>query len=186
MRLEKLKEELGDAVEIEWKSFLLRPHPMDYSLEDFRRYTESWLRPASQPESGSFTVWSTDEPPPSHSVPPAVALKAVKRIEPEAFDRYHRALMESYFSKNQNVTRAENLARIADDCGLDGRRIVDLLDDETLVREVFEEHNGAIERGITAVPTVLVDDEWPVVGAQERKVYRQLIEKRSKKRSEDR
>lgn len=184
MRLERLKEELGDRIEIEWKAFLLRPQPMNYSLEDFRRYTESWLRPASQPESATFSVWSTEEPPPSHSVPPAVALKAVKRIAPEAFDRFHRALMENYFTKNRNITRPENLARIATECGLDGQRIVELLSDEDLIREVASEHNEAIERGITAVPTVLIDDEWPVVGAQDRDTYRQLIERRLRKRRE--
>jgi predicted DsbA family dithiol-disulfide isomerase len=183
-----LVEDLKDAcqVKLEWKSFLLRPNPQEISLDAFRRYTESWLRPAAQPESGTFRVWSTDEPPPSHSVPPAVALKAVKRIAPGAFDRYHRTLMESYFGKNRNVTSPANLARIAEECGLDGRRIVDFLDDETLVREVFADHEEALERGITAVPTVLIDDEWPVVGAQERQVYRQLIERRVKQRSESR
>lgn len=183
MRLERLKKEFGDSVELEWKSFLLRPHPREISLEEFRRYTKSWTRPASQPESGTFTVWSTDEPPPSHSVPPAVALKAVKRITPGAFDRYHLALLESYFAMNQNIAEPENLGRIADECGLDGQMILDRLGDETLVREVFNDHNEALERGITAVPTVLIDDEWPVVGAQERNVYRQLIEKRLKRRS---
>lgn len=184
MRLERLAEDYGDRCRIEWKSFLLRPYPREVPLEEFRRYTESWLRPAGQPESGRFHVWSTDEPPPSHSVPPAVALKAVSRLWPEAFDRYQGALMESYFFHNRNVTDPGNIARIADECGLDGGRILDFLDDETLRREVFADHEEALSRGITGVPTVLIDDEWPVVGAQSRDVYEQLLEKRFRLKAE--
>ena len=178
MRLEKLAEQFGAACVIEWKSFLLRPHPEPKPLDKFRKYTESWLRPAAEPESGSFTVWSTDEPPPSHSVPPAIAAKAAARQGTEAFARYHRALMEGYFRDNRNITEPENLLRIASETGLDVAAFVGATRDPALAREVVEEHNEAIAMGISGVPTVIVDDRWKLVGAQPREVYRRIVELR--------
>lgn len=67
MSLERPQDDLGDSVQLElvWKSFLLRPYPEPKPIERFRRYTESWMRPAGQAAAGEFRVWSTDEDPPS-------------------------------------------------------------------------------------------------------------------------
>jgi predicted DsbA family dithiol-disulfide isomerase len=178
VRLEKIGEEFGESCVIEWKSFLLRPYPEPRSLEEFRRYTESWSRPGAQPESGRFTVWSTDEAPPSHSVPPAIAAKAAARQGAEAFARYNRALMENYFHLNHNITEPENLVRIASELGLDIAAFVEALRDPTLGREVVDDHNQAVSMGISGVPTVIVDDRWQVAGAQPREMYRRIVELR--------
>lgn len=178
MRLEKIAEEFGGSCVIEWKSFLLRPHPEPKPLDAFRRYTESWRRPAAEPESGRFTVWSTDEAPPSHSVPPAIAAKAAARQGPQAFARYHRGLMESYFHHNRNITEPENLVRIAGEATLDVPAFVEALRDPALGREVVDDHNEAVSLGISGVPTVIVDGRWKLTGAQPREVYRRIVEMR--------
>ena len=47
VRLQRIEEEFGDAVQVEWRSYLLRPNPVARrDLERFRAYTQSWLRPA--------------------------------------------------------------------------------------------------------------------------------------------
>jgi predicted DsbA family dithiol-disulfide isomerase len=178
VRLEKIAEEFGDSCFIEWKSFLLRPYPEPRPLEKFRRYTESWSRPAGEPESGRFTVWSTDEAPPSHSVPPAIAAKAAARQGTDAFARYHRALMENYFHLNRNISEPENLVRIAGDTGLDVAAFVEALRDPALGREVVDDHNQAVSMGISGVPTVVVDGRWQLTGAQPREIYRRVVELR--------
>jgi len=43
---------------------------------------------------------------------------------------------------------------------------------------VLADHNAAVELGITGVPTVLVDGEIPVPGAQDLRFYRHIIERR--------
>jgi predicted DsbA family dithiol-disulfide isomerase len=178
VRLEKIAEEFASSCVIEWKAFLLRPYPEPRSLDQFRKYTESWTRPAAEPESGSFTVWSTAEAPPSHSVPPAIAAKAAARQGTDAFARYHRALMESYFHHNRNITEAPNLARIAGEAGLDVVAFLEALKDPALGREVVDDHNQAVSMGISGVPTVIVDDRWKITGAQPREVYRRIVELR--------
>ena len=178
MRLEKIAAEFGESCVIEWKSFLLRPYPERRPLDKFRQYTESWSRPAAEPESGRFTVWSTDEAPPSHSVPPAIAAKAAARQGAEAFARYHRALMENYFHQNRNITEPENLVGIASEIGLDVAAFVEALRDPVLGREVMDEHNQAVSMGISGVPTVIVDGRWQITGAQPREIYRRIVELR--------
>ena len=61
-----MEEEFGDSLEIEWRSFLLRPRPREKrNLASFARYTESWLRPAAEPDAPSFRVWQGSDLPQS-------------------------------------------------------------------------------------------------------------------------
>jgi len=176
VRLTKIEAQYGDRVAVTWKSFLLRPHPQAKSLDQFRRYTESWRRPAAQADGGRFRVWSTDEAPPSHSVPPGIAVKAAGRQG--AFDRYHLALMDAYFYQNRNVTRAETIVAVAAESGLDTVAFQAALRDPELGKEVLADHNEAVEAGITGVPTVVVDGQWQIPGAQDLDFYRRLVDKR--------
>ena len=47
---------MGDAIDVQWKSFLLVPEPKIRSLEKFTRYTESWQRPADMEPAAKFTT----------------------------------------------------------------------------------------------------------------------------------
>lgn len=156
-----------------WKSFLLRPSPRERSLERFRSYTESWKVPASQPDGGRFRVWSTDEAPPSHSVPPNVAVKAAARQG--AFDRYHFALMDAYFFQNRNVTSTETILAVARECDLDLEAFVAALRDPETAQAVVRDHNEAIEAGVTGVPAVVVEGGMQIPGAQDLAFYRHLV-----------
>ena len=178
MRLEGIEKEFGARVAIAWKSFLLRPYPEPKPMDAFRRYTESWRNPASQPDAGRFTVWSTDEPPPSHSLPPNVAGKAAARQGPEAFKRYHHALLDAYFYANHNITEIENLARIAGEVGLDVDAFLAAMQDRSLIDAVVADHREAVQSGIQGVPTVIVDRRWKITGAVDSDVYREVITKR--------
>ena len=176
MRLDYIVKEFGDEVAVTWRSFLLRPAPAVRSLDKFRAYTESWRIPAGQQDAGRFRVWSTDEPAPSHSIPPQVAVKAAARQG--AFDRYHLAVMDAYFWENRNVTAVATLIDVARRTGLDIPRFEADLRDPDIEQEVIREYDEALELGITAVPTVVVDDEWQIPGAQDVLFYRRMIERR--------
>lgn len=177
MCLDQVREDVSDIAELrlEWKSYLLRPYPEPKPLEKFRRYTESWMRPAAQPDAGEFRAWATDEEPPSHSVPPAVAVKAAARQG--AFDRFHRALMHAYFARNLNVTSLETIALVARECDLDMARFARDFDDPDVAREVVSDHNEAVELGISSVPCVVLEGGFQLPGAQERAVYRNIIQR---------
>ena len=170
-----LRDELDGELELVWKSFLLRPYPSARPLEAFRAYTESWLRPAAQDDGGRFRPWATDEAPPSHSVPPQIAVKAAQRFG--AFDRFHLAVMDAYFYANRNVTERRTLLDIAVECGLDANEFLTALDDDALLRAVIDEHNEAIELGVTGVPAVVAPGGLVIPGAQDRAFYRRLVKK---------
>ena len=171
----KLEEELAGGLRLVWKSFLLRPYPKPRSPEKFREYTQSWLRPAGEPDAGRFRPWSGEEPSPSHSVPPLVACKAAARLG--AFDRYHLAVMDAYFYGNRNVTDRGVLVEVAESVGLEARAFEDELADPRLVEEVMADHNEAVSLGVTGVPAVVVPGGLVLPGAQDLTFYRRLVQK---------
>ncbi len=185
--LERLRDEMRREVELTLvrKAYLLRPYPEPKPMDRFRRYTESWLKPAGQPDAGEFRVWATDEAPPSHSIPPNVAVKAAGWQG--ELERYHMALMHAYFARNLNVTARENILRVAAECGLDTGRFENDFDDPALAEQVLSEHNEAVELGISGVPCVVLEGGSPsnarhedallLPGSQDRAVYRNVIHK---------
>jgi predicted DsbA family dithiol-disulfide isomerase len=173
-----VRAEFGGTVELVWKSFLLKPYPKPVPLEEFRRYTRSWARPAAQGDGGRFREWSTQEAPPTHSLPPNVAVKAAARLGGEAaFDAYHHAVMDAYFYANRNVSDEAVLVDIAASCGLDPERFRAQLHDDALVRTVWADHGEAVERGVCSVPTVVAGEDFLIPGAQDLAFYRHLFTK---------
>jgi predicted DsbA family dithiol-disulfide isomerase len=172
-----LEERVGDLVTIEWKSFLLRPQPELRPLEQFRAYTERWARPDAMEPSCGFHPWTSDTPPPTHSVPAAVAAKVVDRFGADVAARYHRALFHAYFNENRTVSDRAVLVAIAAEIGV--ARFDDALteDGEDAQRAVFADYHEAIELGIHAVPAVVVDGRYLVQGAVEVDDYVQVLER---------
>ncbi len=109
-------------------------------------------------------------------VPPAVAVKAAARQESSG--RFHLALMDAYFWDNRDITSRPVLVDVAAACDLDTKRFERDLDDGALHDAVRTDHAEALERGITAVPTVVVDDAWQIPGAQDLRFYRHVIDRR--------
>lgn len=173
VRLRQLESRHRDAVELEWRSFLLRPlpRPGERSLEKFRRYTESWLRPAAEADAGTFRVWQGDAGPPSHSVPPHVVAKAAQAISTAAFDRVHERLLHAYFAENRDITDSDTLLALWRDVDLPAASFPDPGDD-ALRQLVLADHGDAIELGITGVPAVRPADRAAhVVGAHPVELY---------------
>ncbi|MBW2091953.1 MAG: DsbA family protein [Deltaproteobacteria bacterium] len=168
--------EFGQDLEIAWRSFLLRPEPdPSRSLEKFKKYTESWKRPASMEPETVFRVWATEEGPPSHSIPPHLAVKAAACIGPEAFEQMHERLFKAYFSENRNITEENVLRELWLESGLP----IDAMEktkDMDLLREIIAEHNEALANGVTGVPAVRKEGGFGVlIGAEPEETYRRLI-----------
>jgi predicted DsbA family dithiol-disulfide isomerase len=161
-------------VEVEWRAFLLRPRRSEppRTLEEFRRYTESWRRPATEEPKAEFRVWQSEEGPPSHSVPPHLASKAAQRVDPGAWKRLHWLLLEAYFGDNRDITTDRVLLELWLEAGLPEARFVERLD-ESLGEEILRDHREAIEHGATGVPAVrLANGSGVVTGAHPVDAYR--------------
>jgi len=177
-RLGLLQRELGDALALEWRSFLLRPRPEPArDLEKFMRYTQSWLRPAAEPDAPVFRVWESSEGPPSHSVPAHLAAKAAAALGPEAFASLHARLLRGYFEQSRDVSSADTLRAIWSEAGLPDDGFAACFDDR-LVAQTLAEHNEAVSLGITGVPAVRVaGTDAFVLGAQPLATYRRWVER---------
>ena len=179
VRLDRLEDDLDGRVHVEWRTFLLRPHPdPSRTLEKFRAYTESWRRPAAESDAAPFRVWATDEGPPSHSVPPHLVAKAAAQLGPDAFRAVHERLLHAYFAENRDITKGETLQAIWAEAGLAPEEFA-RVGDESLLRDVVAQHNEAVGIGVSGVPAVMmVGNDVPMVGAMSYDTYRKWVERR--------
>ena len=175
-RLHLLEEEFGPALELRWRSFLLRPAPEPgRDLEKFRRYTELWQRAADEEPSADFRTWHSDEGPPSHSVPAHLVAKAAATFGPEAFERMHHALLNAYFVDSRDISSARTLAALWREIELPEDELVRVTDPE-LLKQVGEEHNEAVAMGVGGVPAVRMQgNDVAITGAQPLEVYRRWV-----------
>jgi len=181
VRLGRIEEEYGTKVDFDWRGYLLRPSPRRQneersSLDGFRRYTESWRRPAAEKDAGEFGSWG-DASPPSHSVPAQVAARAAANFGREEFRRFQRELFSAYFSRCRDISSRAVLAECWEAATLPQEGFPELGDPEW-VQSVLDDHREALEYGATGVPGVrLRDNPAIVVGAQPFEVYKRWVER---------
>jgi predicted DsbA family dithiol-disulfide isomerase len=176
VRMEHLERELGDAVRVEWRSYLLRPDATPgRDLEKFREYTRSWRRPAAEPDCGEFRVWEGDAGPPSHSLPAQLVAKAAARISPAAFRSVHRGLLRGYFAESRDISDRATLRELWGELGLASEALA-VADAPDVLEQVRAEHAEAVELGVTGVPAVrLADGDVAIVGAHPLELYRRWV-----------
>jgi predicted DsbA family dithiol-disulfide isomerase len=178
LRLDQLERAVGDVVTIEWRAFLLRPQATERPLDKFTTYTQSWMRAnEAEPEAG-FQVWSGENPPPSHSLPSAIAGKAVRDVfGAEGFHRFHLALMRAYFAENRTISARDVMLDVAAAVDLDAEKLREALDAraDEYERLVIDDHRAALAEGIAAVPTALVNNEYLLQGAMTLEQYQKVV-----------
>lgn len=174
----RLIDEFDGQVQVEWKSYLLRPvEKKGRDPEKFRRYTEGWKVPAAEPGAGAFRVWSSEDAPPSHSVPAHRVAKAAAMISNDAFRRMHERLMTAYFAENRDVSSEAVLRTLWDEVGLDGAAFERTRDPEIEAR-IRLDHEEAREWGANGVPAIRrIDNDAVLVGAHPEALYRRWIER---------
>jgi len=167
-----VQRQLDGALELDWRSYLLRPHAQPgRDLEKFRAYTQSWLRVAADEPRAPFVPWASDAGPPSHSLPPHVVAKAAAALSPEAGARMRERLFRAYFAESRDITDRATLAALWSEAELPAAAFPSL-DDPALVRAVLADHDEAQQLGATGVPAVrLADQDFVLVGAQPEPVY---------------
>ena len=175
LRLHRLDDAFGEKLNIEWRSYLLRPTARRRDLERFRKYTESWQRPASEPDGGAFTVWASDVGPPSHSVPAHQLAKAAARVSPEAFRAMHLRLMHAYFTENRDISDLDTQRALWEELLLPSEAFA-LRNDPAILAEIESEHRAAREAGATGVPAVQLEGNDAIVeGAHEYALYERWV-----------
>ena len=176
LRLEALQEELGDAVRVTWRSFLLRPEPRPgRDLEKFRAYTRSWERPAADEPRAAFRAWQGDAGPPTHSVPAHVAAKAAGALGAGAERALRDRLFRAYFSESRDVSDTATLRALWGEAGLPAGAF-GRTEDPALEARVRAEHAEALALDATGVPAVRVGaSDFVLLGAQPVETYRRWL-----------
>jgi predicted DsbA family dithiol-disulfide isomerase len=173
-RVEKLRDEFD--IELEVGAFELRPGtpPEGMSREEVSRgrvYPPGYLDNlrANAAESGI------------EMKRPALVPNTRKAHEATEFakehDRLweiHRALLHAYFEEERNIGDVAVLCDIAASIGLDADALRTALADGRYAAEVEEQLTWARAAGVTGVPTVIFNEKFAVVGAQEYAVYRDV------------
>lgn len=175
-RIRRLEDEFAQALQVDWRAFLLRPSPEPgRSLERFRAYTRSWLRPAAEADAPVFRPWASDEGPPSHSIPAHAAARAAAALDADAFRRMHDRLLRAYFTESRDITRRETLAALWGECGLPEAALERAFTQDTRMA-VMADHREALARGVNGVPAMMmVGNDVPLVGALPYEAYRRWI-----------
>lgn len=87
------------------------------------------------------------------------------------------ALFESYFSRGENISDPTVLARVAEQCGLEGEEALAVLADGRYVQSVRSVQREWLDRDVHAVPAIFFQGTFMVPGAQAPDVLVRLIEK---------
>ena len=186
-RFEKAVRALGGEVEthVAWQPFELNPgmprEGMDrkgYRIAKFGSGAESEEMDRHVAEVGAsegitFRFDLMKKTPNTFDAHRLIWFAGEKRKQDEIVER----LFEAYFTQGADVGDRETLLRIAETCALD--HAARFLDSEDGRREVAEAAASARERGISAVPTFIVNRTHLVSGAQPAEIleamFRQLL-----------
>ena len=85
------------------------------------------------------------------------------------------ALLRAYFTDGEDPSDRALLARIAGEVGLDAERARAILASDEYAAEVREREGYYLDRGIHAVPSVIVDDRHLIQGGQPVEAYEQAL-----------
>jgi len=89
----------------------------------------------------------------------------------DAQTRLKLALFDAHFQQRRNISDPETLIAIAKGAGLDVEGAADAMRDEALTAQIREEERAAMEKGISSVPMMVVEQRFMIPGAQQPDVY---------------
>ena len=171
MRVERLCREFD--VELDVWAYNLRPGlppqglPRDEVYKE-RRYPPGYVERMRQTakESGIEMI-----------APPVVA-NTFKAHEATEFAKeggrlpqFHRDVFAAYWERGENIGEAEVLCRLAAGCGLDADSLREALAEGRYRQRVEEQMAWARAAGLGGVPTVIFNERFAIVGAQDYEVF---------------
>jgi predicted DsbA family dithiol-disulfide isomerase len=167
-------------LELTWKSFALVPEA-DPGRTFNAQAAEAWAnaRANAQAEGTTFLQRSPGTAMPTSSLPALEAAKCAAVQGAEAFERYHLALLEAYFTRAQDISQAAILIALARQAELDVDRFTLDLASGRMRHIIVTEYMEAHSQGIASVPTVVLADQQGairVVGEVPLAQYRRYVE----------
>jgi predicted DsbA family dithiol-disulfide isomerase len=175
VRLREIEEAYGERVALHWRSFPLIP-----AEQPDRRVTqktiEGWARIGKEEPRAAFAPPAIDAPLPSSSVPAQTAAKCAALQGAEAFARFHGRLFTALFRDHLDIGKPDVVRTLARESALDVARFERDYAGEAYETMLSDCAEGAAWFGVSALPTVILNEKLSVVGAVPTERYRELID----------
>jgi predicted DsbA family dithiol-disulfide isomerase len=175
VRLREIEQAYGDRVSVHWRAFPLIP-----GEQPDRRVTqktrEGWQRIGAEEPRACFVPPALDVPLPASSIPAQTAAKCAGRQGPRAFECFHDRLFTALFRDGLDIGRPDVLRSLARETGLDVARFEADYAGEAYESVLSDCAEGAAWFGVSALPTVILNEKLSLVGAVPAERYRMLID----------
>ena len=178
--LERIRHDFGEAVEVRWHAFELRPEPVP-TLDPQGEYLEEIWRRSVYPMARERGMKLQLPPVQPRS---RLAHEAAQFAAAEGrFEAMNHALFKAFFREGRDIGDRAVLAEIGQSIGLDPVKLLTALEEGLYRQDVLADECRGRELGITAVPTLLVqgreeslEQAAEVSGAQPYDLLRALVE----------
>ncbi len=91
--------------------------------------------------------------------------------------QFHRAVFRAYWEDERDIGDSAVLCEIAAGCGLPAGELRQALADERYAATVQAQMDWSREAGVSGVPTVIFEERFAVVGAQDYEVFRDVAQR---------
>jgi predicted DsbA family dithiol-disulfide isomerase len=185
-RFERALEQYNGPVEVEYHSFELAPDtPVDFDGSEIDFLVEYKGLPAHQVEQMLARMTGLGEGEGLRY--DFAALRHTKTLLAHQAIHYAKAkgrqadlverLFHAYFEQGRHVGRADELAALGEDVGLDGAELREALAESTYEKAVAEDIALAVELGINGVPFYVLNGRYGVSGAQSSDLFLMALQK---------
>lgn len=151
--LARVREEYGDAVEVDWRAYELRPDPiptLDPDGEYLHRVWNASVYPMAK--SLGMTLRLPPVQPRSRK-----ALEAAEYAREEGkFDEMHTSLFRAFFEDGKDIGKEETLLKVGASVGLDCGKLRTALEEGRYTEKVLDDEQLALRLGVGSVPTMFV------------------------------
>ncbi len=175
VRLREIELAYGEQVSVHWRAFPLIP-----GVQPERRVTQKtrdgWERVGAEEPRACFVPPALDAPLPASSIPAQAAAKCAQRQGPDVFARFHERLFTALFRDGLDIGRPDVLRGLAREAGLDVPRFEADYAGEAYESVLSDCAEGAAWFGVSALPTVILNEKLSLVGAVPAERYRLLID----------
>ena len=151
--IDQFRDAYGDAVEVRWHAFELRPEPTPLQEADDDAMSASWestVYPLAD-ERGLF-LRLPDVHPRSRLAHEA----ALFARDAGMFEAVQRALFKAYFEDGLDIGDQDAVIDIVSTCGVDPEMLEEALADGTYTATVEEDQAFAAKLGVTSLPFIVM------------------------------
>jgi len=151
--LDRIRQEYGEALDLQWRAFELRPAPVP-TLDPTGKYLHTVWNQSVYPMARQRGM-TLKLPPVQPRSRRAFELAELARANGR-FDELHRAIFKAFFEDGRDIDDLRTLITIGRAAGLDGGVVCAALEQCTYRDRVIQDESEAADLGITAVPTIVV------------------------------